>query len=139
MMRDIRMSVGAHVLTGTLEDARAPATCAAFVKLLPLRAKLLQARWSGEAAWVPLGDLDLGVGRENAIHSPLPGQVLFYSASNVSEAEILVPYGVTAFAAKSGPLAGNHFLTIDDGQKQLAAIGTLVWWHGAADVVFEML
>jgi hypothetical protein len=136
-MQRVRITIGEHVLSGDLETERAPATCAAFVKLLPLRAKLLQARWSGEAAWVPLGDLAVGVGQENEIHRPLPGQLLLYP-KGASETEILVPYGVTAFAAKVGPLAGNHFLTISNGAEQLAEIGHQVLWHGAHDVTFEV-
>jgi hypothetical protein len=130
--------VGDRVLIGTLEDERAPATCAGFVSLLPLAAKLLQARWSGEAAWVPLGALDLGIGPENEVHRPRPGQVLLYPAG-ASETEILVPYGLSAFAAKSGPLMGNHFLTVTDGAAHLAEIGRRVLWHGAQAIVFEML
>jgi hypothetical protein len=133
----IRITIGTLVLTGTLEDALAPATCAAFVKILPLEAKLLQARWSGEAAWVPLGSLDIGVGLENAMHQPRPGQVLFYPAG-ASETEILVPYGSAAFAAKCGPLSGSHFLTIDDGEEQLGEVGRRVLWDGAQTVVFEL-
>jgi hypothetical protein len=136
--RRVRMTVGRHVLTGTLEEKRAPKSCAAFRKLLPLRAKLLQARWSGEAAWVPLGDLDVGVGVENETSRPRPGQVLLYPAGD-SETEILVPYGRTAFAAKTGPLAGNHFLTIDEAAANLSEIGRIVLWEGAQDVAFELI
>lgn len=135
-MRRIRLTVGDLLLVGTLEVDRAPATCAAFAKLLPLRARLIQARWSGEAAWVPLGDLDAGVGRENLLHRPLPGQVLFYPTRE-SETEILVPYGIAAFAAKCGPLEGNHFLTIDDAADQLKEIGRRVLWEGAQDIEFS--
>jgi Protein of unknown function (DUF3830) len=137
-MRWIRMMVGDRVLLGTLEDERAPRTCAAFVRLLPLAAKLLQARWSGEAAWVPLGALDLAIGLENEVHRPRAGQVLLYPAG-ASETEILMPYGVTAFAAKNGPLMGNHFLTVTDGTEQVAEIGRCLLWQGARDIVFEML
>jgi len=56
-----------------------------------------------------------------------------------SETEILVPYGLTAFAAKSGPLSGNHFLTVDADPEELAEIGRIVLWEGAQDVAFELL
>jgi len=36
-----------------------------------------------------------------------------------------------------GPLAGNHFLTIVDGRENLAALGNLVLWEGAQDILFE--
>jgi len=136
MLRRIRITVGDLVLTGVLEEERAPATCAAFIKLLPLRAQLIQARWSGEAAWVPLGELDVGVGQENLTHRPSPGQLLLYPAAE-SETEILLPYGITAFAAKCGPLSGNHFLTIREGLEQLPEIGRRVLYQGAQPITFD--
>jgi hypothetical protein len=135
--RLITITIGDRVLTGVLEDDRAPATCEAFLKILPLRRQLLQARWSGEAAWVPLGELNLGIGSENPLHRPRPGQVLFHPADE-SEAEILLPYGVAAFAAVCGPLSGNHFLTIDGQADQLREIGRRVLWEGAQEVQFAL-
>lgn len=132
----IRITIGDQVFTGTLEQERAPLTCAAFLKLLPLRGNLIQARWSGEAAWMPLGDLDVGVGVENAVHEPQPGQLLLYPTAE-SETEILFPYGQTAFAAKCGPLSGNHFLTLSDGGARLQEIGRRVLWDGAQTIAFE--
>jgi hypothetical protein len=134
--RRIRVTIGDLILTGVLEHERAPATCAAFVRLLPLRAQLIQARWSGEAAWVPLGELDVGVGQENLTHRPSPGQLLLYPAAE-SETEILVPYGITAFAAKCGPLSGNHFLTIREGMEHLTEIGRRVLYQGAQPIAFD--
>ena len=133
----IRVVVGPITLTGVLEERRAPATCAAFRALLPLRATLLHVRWSGEAAWVPLGDLALGIGAENAVHEPQPGQLLLFPAG-VSETEILVPYGTTRFAARSGPLAGNHFLTVADSAEALREIGRLTLWEGAQPILLDV-
>jgi hypothetical protein len=36
-----------------------------------------------------------------------------------------------------GPLAGNHFLTIVEGNEQLPAVGEKVLWEGAQDILFE--
>lgn len=136
MPRTLTITIGDQVLTGVLEEERAPATCRAFVNVLPFRAQLVQARWSGQAAWVPLGPLDLGVGPENPLHTPRPGQVLFHPADE-SETEILLPYGVTVFAAVTGPLSGNHFLTIDGQDEQLQEIGRRVLWEGAQPIEFR--
>jgi Protein of unknown function (DUF3830) len=133
----MRMTVGDIVLWGTLEEQLAPATCAAFRRLLPLTATVLHVRWSGESTWVPLGDLSLGIGPENAIHRPTPGQILFYPGG-VSETEILIPYGQTAFAAKTGALSGNHFLTITGDRSALAEIGRRALWEGAQKVTFAL-
>jgi hypothetical protein len=131
----IVIDAGLHRFDAKLETANAPRTCAAFRQRLPLQGKLLQARWSGEACWVPLGDLDLGVPLENPIREPSPGMVLFHPA-DVSESEILVPYGTTRFASKHGPLQGTHFLTVTD-LPGLASLGQEVLMHGVQDVVFR--
>ena len=132
-----------EVAVGTLrfgcrwEEALAPKTCAAFRHLLPFREKIIQARWSGEAAWIPLGDLDIGIsGPENATSHPAPGQVLWYPGG-LSETEILFPYGGAMFASIVGQLAGNHFLTIAGGRERLRELGEHVLWKGALDIVFE--
>ena len=135
-MRDILIVVGnAFRFTARLELARAPRTCAAFLKTLPFRAQLIQARWSGEAAWIPLGDRDYGVTGEHQTSRPAPGEILLYPAA-ISETEILFPYGETRFASKFGELAGNHFLTIVDGREQLGEVGQRVLWTGAQDILF---
>ena len=121
-----------------LESESAPKTCAAFVAALPFRSKLVQARWSGEAAWMPLGDLSFGISFENHTSHPAPGQILLYPGG-YSETEILVPYGNTMFSSKLGQLAGNHFLTVIEGQDQLPELGRRVLWEGAQDVVIDAL
>jgi Protein of unknown function (DUF3830) len=121
-----------------LETEKAPQTSARFRAMLPLKTKILQARWSGEAAWIPFGELNLGLGFENHTSYPAPGHLLLYPGG-VSETEILFPYGSTMFASKAGQLAGNHFATIYEGGDQLAAFGQLVVWNGAQDITFEEL
>ena len=132
----VRIIVGSLKFSARLETQAAPKTVAAFRKFLPLRQKLIQARWSGQAAWVPLGDLQTGLGYENATTYPGAGELLIYPGG-VSETEILFPYGQTAFGSKAGPLAGNHFATIEAGREQLAELGRRVLWEGAQDIVFE--
>jgi hypothetical protein len=135
-MPTIRIRVGPLAFAARWEAAAAPRTCAAFRRLLPYRQRIIQARWSGEAGWVPLGDLDLGVAAENATSDPAPGALLFYPAG-ISETEILFPYGITRFASVKGPLAGNHFLTIVEGREHLPEVGRLLCWEGAQDITFE--
>jgi len=134
----IRIRVGDLVFTARFERERAPATVAALLRLLPLSGSLLQARWSGEAAWMPLGSLDVGVGAENDTQIPKPGQILLYPGG-ISETEILIPYGETAFASKAGPLRGNHVMTIVEGGEQLFELGRRVLWLGAQPIVLEAL
>ncbi|HEU4439644.1 MAG TPA: DUF3830 family protein, partial [Methylomirabilota bacterium] len=109
--QSIRIQVGPLAFTAWWEERAAPRTCAAFRRLLPYRQRIIQARWSGEAGWIPLGDFDLGVGPENTTSDPPPGALLFHPAG-ISETEIFFPYGTARFASVKGPLSGNHFLTI---------------------------
>jgi Protein of unknown function (DUF3830) len=132
----VRIVVGGLRFEARLETERAPKTCAKFSAMLPLKTRLIQARWSGEAAWIPLGDLDLGLGYENHTSHPAPGHLLLYPGG-ISETEILFPYGSALFASKAGQLAGNHFATIDEGAEDLPELGKLVVWKGAQDITFE--
>ncbi|HEU0165878.1 MAG TPA: DUF3830 family protein [Thermomicrobiales bacterium] len=131
----LKITVGDLSFVAMYEHA-APKTVAAFMKILPFRQKLIQARWSGESGWVPLGDFQLGVGIENATSYPSPGEILFYPGG-YSETEILFPYGRTNFASTLGQLAGNHFLTIIEGRENLKEVGRRIVWEGAQDILFE--
>lgn len=133
----LRIVIADLKFTARLERALSPVTCAKFCATLPFRGKLLQARWSGEAAWIPLGNLDLRVAKESAIGTPKPGEILFHPADH-SECEILVPYGKCTFRCKDGDLVGNHFLTIVEGQQRLAQVGELVLWRGGQDIEFSI-
>ncbi|QBD78745.1 DUF3830 family protein [Ktedonosporobacter rubrisoli] len=137
-MTMLRITAGPFVFTARMEEENAPETCAAFSKLLPFRNKLIQARWSGESDWIPLGDFQVGVGFENHTSHPSPGEILLYPGG-YSETEILFPYGATCFASKLGQLAGNHFLTIVEGRENLRELGRVVLWEGAQDILFEKL
>lgn len=133
----LRIVIGELKFTARLEHALSPITCAKFCAVLPFREKLVQARWSGEAAWIPLGNLDLGAAKESATGTPKPGEILFHPTDH-SECEILVPYGECTFRCKDGDLVGNHFLTIVEGQQQLARVGELVLWRGSQDIEFSI-
>jgi Protein of unknown function (DUF3830) len=135
---DIRITAGPFAFTARFEHAAAPRTCAKFASMLPYRERLIHVRWSGEACWIPLGDLDLDLGYENATSYPAPGQLLLHPGG-VSETEILLAYGSARFASKVGQLAGNHFLTIVAGTEHLPELGRLALWRGAQPIEFEAL
>ena len=132
----LEIAVGGQLFGARLEEEAAPQTVAAFRRLLPLESRLIHARWSGEACWIPFGELDFGVGLENATSYPAPGDLLLYPGG-VSESELLFPYGSTCFASKAGQLAGNHFATIVEGAEQLSALGPKVLWEGAQPIRFS--
>jgi hypothetical protein len=132
----VLITAGPYRFLATYEPS-APKTVAMFRKLLPYRQRLIHVRWSGEGMWIPLGETDFGVPFENHTAHPAPGQLLLYPGG-ISETEFLFCYGAVAFASKMGPLPANHFLTITEGGENLRALGELVLWQGAQDVVFEI-
>jgi hypothetical protein len=135
-LSDIRITTGPFTFRARLESAAAPRTCDRFLAMLPYRERIIHVRWSGEACWIPLGALDLGLGPENATSYPAPGHILLYPGG-VSETEILLGYGAVRFASKAGQLAGNHFLTITDGLDHLRPLGEMTLWQGAQPILFE--
>ena len=129
-MSDALIVAGPLRFRARFEDVLAPKSCQMLRTLLPLTAQIVQARWSGQAAWVPLGERNLPLPPECATVYPLPGQILLYPGG-VSETELLLAYGPTRFSSKAGDLAGNHILTIIEGAEQLTELGNLVLWKGA--------
>ena len=134
-MDDIKITAGPYTFRARFEDALAPKTCARFRTLLPYRESIIHVRWSGEACWIPLGDLDLGLPFEDATSHPAPGQIILYPGG-ISEPEILLSYGAVRFASKAGQLAGSHFLTVTEGLENLRPLGRMTLLKGAQDIVF---
>jgi hypothetical protein len=132
----LEIAAGGFEFTAELLEQDAPQTVAAFRRLLPLDSKIIHVRWSGEGGWIPWGDLDLGIGPENATCYPSPGELILYPGG-VSETELLLAYGYVSFASKAGALAGNHFATMTSGQENLRALGKKLLWEGAQEIVFR--
>ena len=135
-MDTIKIAAGPYTFKARFEVEKAPKTCAKFASLLPYKEQVIHVRWSGEACWIPLGDLDLGLGYENHTSFPAPGEIILYPGG-ISETEILLAYGGVRFASKVGQLAGNHFLTVIEGNENLYALGRLTLLKGAQDIVFQ--
>jgi len=76
---DVFRRHGAAVrIHGALRARRGLANLRQIRSMLPCRERLIHVRWSGEASWIPLGDLDLGLGCENTTSYPAPGQLLLH-------------------------------------------------------------
>jgi uncharacterized protein DUF3830 len=109
-----------------------------FARCCPTGSGSSTCAGAGKHCWIPLGDLDLGLGYENQTSYPAPGEIILYPGG-ISETEILLAYGGVRFASKVGQLAGNHFLTVIEGVDQLRPLGKCVLWEGAQDILFEAL
>lgn len=135
-MDEIKISIGELVLKAVLHTDLAPETCRLLIKAMPIKGDLIQARWSGEAAWLQMDPYGIEAPQENATSYPGPGQLLYYPGG-VSEKEILIPYGSARFASKFGLLPGNHFATITEGFGLLEQVGKMVSWMGAQPIRIE--
>jgi hypothetical protein len=135
-MSQLVIHAGDFSFDARFEEQLAPKTCAAFRRAMPFESRMVHVRWSGEGVWLPLGDLDFGVGYENHTSYPAPGQIILYPGG-ISETEILLAYGGVHFASKMGQLAGNHFITLTSNLDRLAELGKTVLWKGAQKVRFE--
>src|SRR6185503_8895354 len=131
----LEITASGFSFSARFEEEAAPETVDVFRRMLPLDSRIIHVRWSGEGGWIPWGDLDLGIGPENATRYPSPGELIIFPGG-VSEAELLLAYGYVAFASKAGALAGNHFATMLSGHENLRALGRKMLWEGAQEIRF---
>ncbi|MBA2634942.1 MAG: DUF3830 family protein [Chloroflexi bacterium] len=131
-MADLKIRVD-DITFGARWEGAAPLTRAALRPWLPIRSQLIHCKWSGESTWIPFGDKRPDVGFENHTSHPAPGDILIYTG-DVSECEILFPYGACSFNSRVGQLAGNHFATLTSGMERLGEMGRRVLWEGAQEI-----
>jgi hypothetical protein len=136
MARKLRLTIGRIAFIAELLEDEAPETCGALLRALPIKGRVIQARWSGEAAWLPMDDWGIEVPFENHTSHPSRGDLLYYPGG-ISEKEMLIPYGSAIFGSKVGQLQGNHFATIVEGADRLREMGEKVLWEGAQEIVIE--
>ena len=135
-MADLRITVAGQFQFDASWEAGAPRTRQALLAWLPIRSQLIHCKWSGESTWIPFGEQRPDVGYENHTSHPAPGDLLIY-VGDISECEILFPYGACSFSSRVGQLAGNHFATLvpDEGwRERLAEVGRRVLWEGAQPI-----
>lgn len=133
------LHIGTVRLSATLRVDLAPQSCECLISMLPYSGTVIHARWSGEALWSPLaGSWPAGrhIPREHATAEPKVGDILLY-AGDLSEPELLIPYGTTRFGSKAGLLEGNPVLTIGDSLSVLPELGRGVLWNGGMSFRIE--
>jgi Protein of unknown function (DUF3830) len=135
----LRLTIGGEIFHARLRYDLAPRSCDRLVSLLPYHGSLIHAQWSGQSCWSPLGSawpVGERLAPENPIAYPSRGEVLLYGGE-LSEPELLIPYGPSRFASVAGPLAGNPVLLIEDRLPRLGELGRQILWRGAVDLILE--
>ncbi|AWE43291.1 MULTISPECIES: DUF3830 family protein [unclassified Actinobaculum] len=133
----LEITAGGFTFIAEYQEEEGPKTVKAFrEKLMPLTSRMIHVRWSGQAGWIPFGDLDLELEPENGTCYPHPGEVVIYPGGK-SETEILLAYGYTNFASKAGQLPGNPLARIVEGNEHLAELGEKLLWEGAQEITFR--
>lgn len=139
-MTHIKITVGEHEFLARLETEKSPKTCLWFLNLLPYRAHICQGRWSGKASFIRLGSTGAHVAYEKATSYPQVGEVVMYPGDKEQGGgEIYIPYGPNEFSCEFGKISGNHFLSIVEGKDELPELGEHVHWHGAQEILFELV
>jgi len=136
MTGKLRLTIGGITFIAEFLEDEAPETCEALLRALPIKGRVIQARWSGEAAWLPMDEWGIEVPFENHTSHPSRGDLLYYPGG-ISEKEMLIPYGSAIFASRVGQLQGNHFATVIEGADRLREMGEKVLWEGAQEIVIE--
>jgi hypothetical protein len=134
----LKLIIGDYEFRAKTHNEKAPETCKKIKEVLPIVGKAIQARWSGEAAWIQMDSYGIDVPLENQTSYPSKGELLYYPGGK-SEKEILIPYGSAKFASKVGLLPGNHFATIIEGLEQIEELGRTVLWNGSQNLRIEEL
>ena len=124
-------SAGDYRFVARLEEELAPATVAAFRRLLPLESRIIHARWSGESCWIPFGRPRRRLRPRERDVLPGAGAAALLSGRRQRDGD---PVSVRADArsrARPGCWPGNHFATIVEGVDRLGELGRKVLWEGA--------
>jgi hypothetical protein len=124
--------------SGELHTEAAPESVDALREITTLESELLHVRWSGNAVWIEIDEVDLpDLPRENHTVYPSRGDVLLYPGyRNVQE--ILISCGPTCFKSQAGELAGNHVATLNATPAELTALEDRTLYDGALSCTLDV-
>ena len=104
-MELVRINASGFEFIARFESERAPQTCAKFRTMLPYKERIIHVRWSGEGCWIPLGELDLGLGGDaeggaspgrldGGLDDLLPGVAEQQRSPRLAQVDVSRPIGV---------------------------------------------
>jgi len=72
-MEYLSITIGEYKIKAKLHVKKAQETCRLLTDAVPIIGNLIQARWSGEAAWLQMDTYEIEAPQENATSYPGPG------------------------------------------------------------------
>jgi hypothetical protein len=131
-VRTVNIQIGDAKFSAALMTDKAPKTCEALTKILPIETEILHTRYSDEAMWVGLDNAPK-IDFENHTSYASKGDLLFY-AGTLHRSGILLAYGASVFSTKVGVLPGNHFASVMEGVDKLPETGMKLLREGAKTI-----
>src|SRR3989344_5474873 len=118
-----------------LYKKEAPATCDAFIKVLPLEVDALQARFAGEEIWVKDGP-SLNIPQENSTVNLKIGELGYAPPSPRNEIgrSIAIVYG----EAKLSDCVNVFAYVYGEDLENLKQLGEKIWAQGKTILSFEL-
>jgi hypothetical protein len=115
----------------------APATCKAFINLLPFSRTFMHARTSGQEIWIDDAP-ELDIIQENASVFTLSGEVV-YGPLNPKRAKTSNCMGIY-YGEGKGLDACNIFAKVfDEDMVFLKSLGNNIWMNGTQNLTFQLL
>jgi hypothetical protein len=131
-VRRLNVEIGDSSFPAVAIPEKAPKTCEALTKLLPIEAEIMHSRFAGEAIWFNMkGAPQLDY--ENHTSYLSRGEIVYYPGSFHGNG-ILIAYGGCVFNSKVGLLAANHFASITDDLDRLVETGMRLLREGAKPI-----
>jgi hypothetical protein len=124
------------VIRFRLYKAEAPATCKAFVDVLPIETKAIQARFAGEEIWLPEGP-ELKIPQENATIALKPGELGY--APPVARSDVSRSIAIVYGEAKLSDCVNVFAMVLDEDMPKLKKLGEKIWLEGARMLRFETI
>ena len=114
---------------------QAPKTVDAFFKILPVKVKFLQARFSGEELWSK--SLNIKIAPENCAVSIRLGEIGYVAPDPKNEASkhLILIYE----NAKVSESINRFGIVFSKNQKSLKKLGDSIWMHGIKTLTFKKL
>jgi hypothetical protein len=119
-----------------LHEDKAPETCKALLKVLPIETNALHGRWGGEEIWFSMPHI--AIPKENQTVLPSRGEILLVEPAP-GASDFAIFYGRGWCFSPEGFVPGNHFATIKSNLPAFAAAADRLLKEGSKRIVIRKL